>query len=117
MKVSINYFHCSRFLSFLFCVADEGLRICSRSLTAKQASCCSQDSEMKYLLASEKYIVDSIRHKNSNLKQRITEHMDDYQGRKDFKLLKNVFIRSLIKKFADYETNYLPLILKIFPRK
>lgn len=62
-------------------IIDEGLKICSRSLTARQASCCSQDTEMKYLLASEQYIVDSVRYKNSNLKSRITEHMGDYQGK------------------------------------
>ncbi|XP_053404584.1 glypican-5-like [Mercenaria mercenaria] len=62
-------------------IIDEGLRICSRSLTARQASCCSQDSEMTYLLASEKYITESVRYRNSNLKRRITDHMGDYQGK------------------------------------
>lgn len=62
-------------------VIDEGLQICSRSLSASQASCCSQDSEMKYLLAAEQYIVQNVREKNEYLKSLITEHMGDYQGK------------------------------------
>ncbi|KAL4220086.1 Cell surface proteoglycan that bears heparan sulfate [Mactra antiquata] len=60
---------------------DEGLQICSRSLSKEQASCCSQDTEMKYLLLSEQYIVQSVRYQNALLKALITEHMGDYQGK------------------------------------
>lgn len=62
-------------------IIDEGLQVCSRSLTAQQASCCSRDTEMKYLLAAEQYIVQNVRDKNEDLKSLITEHTRDYQGK------------------------------------
>ncbi|XP_060561614.1 glypican-5-like [Ruditapes philippinarum] len=97
-------------------VIDEGLRICSRSLTAKQASCCSQDSEMKYLLAAEKYIVDSIRYRNSNLKRRITEHMGDYQGK--LLALARHRLNSTTSKLTDWYsmpvTDHSPVVTNLF---
>ncbi|XP_052784373.1 glypican-5-like [Mya arenaria] len=60
---------------------DEGLRVCSRSLTSQQATCCSQDSELAYLRASESYLLNNVRARNSFLKIKLTTHLADYQGK------------------------------------
>lgn len=60
-------------------VIDESLRICSKTLTASQASCCTQDTELEYLKSAEQYMVHNIRHRNDDLRRLITDHMKDYQ--------------------------------------
>lgn len=43
-------------------------------------SCCTGQSERKYVIASEKYLKDSIQKKNAYLKLLVMEHIQKYEG-------------------------------------
>ena len=60
--------------------SDKKLDVCVKSLTPNEASCCSRDSEMQYVIASEKFVMGRIQSQNSYLKTLISKHMHDYKG-------------------------------------
>ncbi|KAH3804942.1 hypothetical protein DPMN_133235, partial [Dreissena polymorpha] len=58
---------------------DEGLSICSRGLTPRQATCCSKETEPVYAVASETYVMNNIRARNKFLKSVVTTHLQYYR--------------------------------------
>ena len=65
-----------------------------KSLTPNEASCCSRDSEMQYVIASEKFVMGRIQSQNSYLKTLISQHMHDYKGIVNQCKEDNIMIRS-----------------------
>ncbi|KAL3847599.1 hypothetical protein ACJMK2_018502 [Sinanodonta woodiana] len=61
---------------------DELLSVCSRTLKhSSQKSCCTYESEKKYVLRAEKFLKDNIHTKNLKLKSLIENHITDFEKR------------------------------------
>ncbi|XP_060082706.1 glypican-5-like [Ylistrum balloti] len=63
-------------------IHDPSVSICFNGARDKERkSCCTSQSEQKYVIASEKYLKTSIRTKNAYLKKLLLDHISQYEER------------------------------------